>query len=70
MYLSETSFTHLRAADEARLARELERRRVVAERLAEQEQEQAQGHPGPRWRARRRGGSAEQLLHPIRTRHA
>lgn len=68
MYLSETSFTHLRAADEARLARELERRRVVAERLAEQEQ--GRGHPEPRWRARRRGGSAKQLLHSIRTRHA
>ncbi|MGW9169367.1 hypothetical protein ACWGPP_17080 [Agromyces sp. NPDC055657] len=35
MYISETAFPHLAAEADARLARELERRRVIAERLAE-----------------------------------
>ncbi|MFF2271831.1 hypothetical protein ACFVTX_06140 [Agromyces sp. NPDC058136] len=35
MLISESTFPHLRAAEEARLAHELERRRVAAERLAE-----------------------------------
>lgn len=35
MYISETTFPHLNAEADARLARELERRRVIAERLAE-----------------------------------
>ncbi|MGX5695685.1 hypothetical protein ACWKWP_05750 [Agromyces soli] len=34
MYVSETVFTHLAAAADARLAQELERRRVIADRLA------------------------------------
>ena len=36
MLISELSFPHLQAAHDARLAQELERRRVVQERLAEQ----------------------------------
>ena len=35
MLISELSFPHLQAAHEERLAQELERRRVVQERLAE-----------------------------------
>jgi len=35
MYISETAFPHLAAEADARLARTLERRRVIAERLAE-----------------------------------
>jgi hypothetical protein len=35
MLISELSFPHLQAAREERLAQELERRRVVQERLAE-----------------------------------
>ncbi|MFF2275844.1 hypothetical protein [Agromyces sp. NPDC058126] len=35
MLISESTFPHLRAAEEARLAHELERRRVAAERQAE-----------------------------------
>lgn len=35
MYLSETSFPHLVAAADARIAAELERRRVAEERRAE-----------------------------------
>jgi hypothetical protein len=35
MLISELSFPHLQAAHDERLARELERRRVVQERLAE-----------------------------------
>ncbi len=36
MLISELSFPHLQAAHDERLAQELERRRVVQERLAEQ----------------------------------
>jgi len=35
MLISELSFPHLQAANEARLTEELERRRVVQERLAD-----------------------------------
>lgn len=37
MLISESTFPHLRAAEEARIARELERRRVAAERQTEPE---------------------------------
>ncbi len=42
MLISELSFPHLQAAREAQLAQELERRRIVRERLAEVSE-----HPHP-----------------------
>ncbi|MFF2388124.1 hypothetical protein [Agromyces sp. NPDC058104] len=45
MLISESTFPHLRAAEEARLARELERRRVVAERQAGDDSEPAHREP-------------------------
>lgn len=45
MLISESTFPHLRAAEEIRLARELERRRVVNERLAEGEPQAAHDEP-------------------------
>ncbi len=48
MLISELSFPHLQAAADARLAQELERRRVVQERLGDQ----------GTWRLRRRAARA------------
>lgn len=50
MLISEVTFPHLLAEREARLTRELERRRVVAERLEEEA-------PRPRRRASPTGSS-------------
>ena len=64
MLVSEQSFPHLMADREARLARELEQRRVIEERLAE---ELAAGAgPDGRSRARRRRFRGFGSMRPLR----
>jgi hypothetical protein len=62
MMISEYSFSWLHEAEEERLRQELEHRRVVAERLAEQAQ--LLGRPAPEPRARRRRRSATGRVSP------
>ena len=54
MLISELSFPHLQAAHDERLAQELERRRVVQERLAEQGAGRSSGPSRRALRRRRR----------------
>lgn len=54
MLISELTFPHLREADDARLAEQLERRRVALERRAEARSR----------RSRARGDSSERMSRP------
>ena len=72
MMISELSFPHLQRANEERMTRELEHRRVVNERLEEERSVAAAGrhegraHPSRRmsWHARRAIGSRSDGPHP------
>ena len=62
MLISELSFPHLQAAREAQLAQELERRRIVRERLADvSEHPLAASSRGPSDASRSRVGASPQL---------
>ena len=67
MLISELSFPHLQAAHDERLAQELERRRVVQERLAEQGAGRSRGRAARLRRRRRASGCrAPPSWHPAR----
>jgi hypothetical protein len=64
MLISELQFSHLREEQDARLARELEQRRVIEERLEEQRATGA--GPNERSRARRRQFRGFGSMRPLR----
>lgn len=72
MYISERSFPHLVAAEDARIAEALERRRLAGERLDEEAPTGRRARRLAHRPARRaeRGRSAEQLFDPAAARHA